>query len=264
MNRLAVTGLSVLAAASLALTACSSGAAKTTSTPSTAASASTPAIPADATAALTAALADLTTTGFDFKETDGATGSGLSGTGSVDATTKSGSIEEKGTVQGANVDIAAVQLNGTFYAKVDLGPMNAQLGLPNTWMTIDPSKITSKNVPFNVSGGNLLDLAGVFTSVTNLQETTPGTITGVVDLTKATGNSAPDVSADGAKAATTPFTATLDAQGRLTTLAVDASAYDKDNSVTFTFSNYGSPSAITAPSGATPAPDGAYTFLNAS
>jgi hypothetical protein len=262
-RRLAMTGLSVLAAASLALTACESGTTKASGTPS--GGASTAAAPVDASAALTAALADLATTGFDYTTAEGASGGdGLTGGGTFNPATKSASLTEQGTEEGTKVEIGAVRIDTALYAKVDLGPLNATFGLPNTWMTIDTSKVTGTSLPFSISSGDLLDLAGVFTSVSDVKMTDPTTITGTVDLTKATGTTAPDVSADGTKAATTPFTAKMDAQGHLTSLAVDTSAFDKANSATFTFSNYGSPSAITAPSGATPAPDSAYTFLNQS
>jgi hypothetical protein len=59
-----------------------------------------------------------------------------------------------------------------------------------------------------------------------------------------------------------PFTVTLDSLGRIAELKIDAGAGHEADSEDFQFSNYGSPSPITKPDGAIPAPDGIYQVLN--
>jgi hypothetical protein len=269
-RRIAVAGLAVFAAASLALTACES-----TGTP-VAGSSSGPAGPASPsasaslspTAALTAALADLKGTGYDFTQTQGVTGAGTTGSGTYDPSTQSATLTQKGVEQGINAEVDATQIGTNLWVKVDLGPLNKQLGLPTSWMTVDTSKITAGNEPFDFTGSDIFDLAGVMTSVSNVQFTDPTTITGTVDLTAATGNNTPDsdsITKDGAAAKTVPFTAKLDDQGRLTSLTVDTTKFDKDIALATTYSNYGSPSPVAAPTGdIVPAPAGAYSFFNGS
>jgi hypothetical protein len=265
-HRFAVTGLVVFAAASLALAGCSASS-KTTDNPTAGASTSASAPAPDATAALTAALAGLTTSGFDFTETSGVAGGDmLNATGTIDVAKKAASLTGKGTAEGANIEIDVVEVSPAVYAKIDLGTLNASVGLPNTWMSLDPTKIKSGGLPVDLTQADLLDLAGLFASVTNAaySGTDPSTITGTVDLTKATGATAPDVSAYASQAAATPFTAKLDSAGHLAALTIDTTAYDKSSNLAFAFSNVGSPSAVTAPTGATPAPDAVYSFLSGS
>jgi hypothetical protein len=58
------------------------------------------------------------------------------------------------------------------------------------------------------------------------------------------------------------FDATLDDQGRLIELKLTSSGSDSlDQDIKF--SNYGSPTPVTAPTDSVPAPDGVYQFLNA-
>lgn len=263
-HRFAVTGLVVFAAASLALAGCSASS-KTTDNPSTSPSPSAAAV-LDPKAALTAALAVVASKGFDFTETIGAPGiDNINATGTIDPATKSASISGKGTESGLNLSLDVVEQGGNVWLKIDAGAFNAQAGLPKTWMTVDASKITdSTSLPFDINSPDLLDLAGLFTSVADVKLTDPTTLTGTVDLTKATGSTAPDVTDHATEAATTPFTVTFDGSGNPKSLTVDTSAYDKGSQIVFTFSNFGSPTAITPPTGASPAPATAYAFLGGS
>ncbi len=262
-RRVAVAGLAVLAAASLAMSACeSTGAAAPagSSSPSAPASASNP------TAALTAALASLKGTGFDFVETQGTATAGATGPGTYNPATQSASLTQKGIEQGISAEIDATQIGTQLWAKVDLGPLNAQLNVPNTWMKVDLSKITQGNTPFDFTGSDVFDIAGLLASVSNLQMPDASTITGNTDLSAATGDNTPgsdSLSKAGAKAKTTPFTIKLDGSGHVTSVVIDTSGYDPTMGFSWTFSNWGSPSAITAPTGdVTAAPDAAYQFFN--
>ena len=92
-------------------------------------------------------------------------------------------------------------------------------------------------------------------------------LTGTVDLTAATGVSAPDagdLQSSGDAAKTVPFAAALDGQGRLVKLSINADAFNPNLSQSYSFSNYGSPTTIQAPPAAqvSPAPATMYSFLN--
>ncbi len=269
-RRFALAGLGMLAVASLALTGCESTA---TTTPSASNSPGSPGSSGGGTAALpagdalTAAIGKLKGTGYDVKVvSEGGTGQG---TGSVDPTTNSASLDEKGTVQGQSIEIAALQIGSDLWAKVNLGALNAQLGVdPAKWMLLDQSKITDASAkPFDLAGPDAFGVTGKLTSVKNVTRVDATHLTGTVDLTQATGVSAPssaDLSKAGAAAAATPFTATLDDQGRLVDIKINADAVNKNLSDEISFSNYGSPTAISKPNAAdvVPAPEGLYQIFS--
>ena len=253
-SRIAAIGLAI--AAGLALTACT-----TTS--------KTPAGPSagPGNAALTAALGKIGSTSynFDIKQR------GLGGGGSVDPVAHNASIQLIGPEQGTNVNIQALQIGiGNLFAKFDAGSViDAQVGIdPTKWMLVDLNQLTGPNAkPFDATSGDVLDVAGLMAGVNTVQQTDSTHLTGTVDLTRATGVNVPtadDLTTAGTAAKTTPFTATLDGQGRLTELNIDASGFDKDLSFDIVFSAFGAASALTAPAAADfiPAPAGLYQLLN--
>ena len=263
-RRIAAMGLGIFAAASLSLTACeSTGTTSTGTSPSASAPAPT-AAPADT---LIAALGKLKSQGYDVKMT--AASGGLNGNASIDPTAGNASLEEKGSVQGVTIDISAVEIGTDLWAKIDLGAASSQLGIdPTKWMLVDQTKLTgADSKPFDLTGPDALAVAGLLTSVTNVTATDATHLSGTVDLTAATGISSPDssdLSKAGDAAKTVPFTVTLDDQGRITDIKVTPSAAELAEE--FTFSNYGSPTAITAPPAANviPAPAAIYSFFNES
>jgi len=245
-----------VAIASLALSACNSSSKTGGSSPS----ASPSVAPAQA---LANSITALKGQAFDIKLNLG----GLDGTGSIDPPHNSGTIEAKGSQAGVSVDITFTQIANDAWAKLDLGPMSGQLGIdPHKWMHLDLTKLTgSQSKPFDLSGsGDAFDLAGLVKSVSNVKQTDATHLTGTIDLTKATGLSAPDsqtMNKAGASAKSVPFTATLDNQGRLTELKVTGSS---DLTADFQISNFGSPAEVKAPpaSDVVQAPDQIYQFFN--
>jgi hypothetical protein len=233
------------------------------------------AAPASASDALTAAVSGLKGEGYNVTGTAGSTASGgtgqLNATGSVDPSATAATIEFKGTEGGQAVDLAFTQVDQALYAKVDIPPVQSQLGVaPDQWMQLDPSKITGgQAVPFDLSGStDAFGVAGLLTSVSDVKypdQSDPTTITGTVDLTAATGVGAPDkedLTKAGTAAKTTPFTATLDSQGRLTQIKVNADGYDGDLSEDINYTDIGSPTNVNAPTSSIPAPAPAYQFFN--
>jgi hypothetical protein len=226
---------------------------------------------------LNAAVASLKGQGYDINGTSGSTASGgtgsLTATGSVDADSTAATVDFHGTEGGVPVDLDFTQIGEQFFAKFDLGPEQSQLGVgADQWMLVDPSKITSPNaLPFDLSGASdALDVAGLLTSVADVRYPDPSDpmrISGTVDLTAATGAASPDATdlkAAGAAAKTTPFTATVDGQGRLTDIRVDADAFNGNLSEEIRYSDFGSPDPVTAPpaNSVIPAPESAYAFFN--
>lgn len=259
-RRMAVTGL---AAACFALTACATSNATPTS------GQSSPALSSPALSgkdALISALATIGSTSYNVTITQGT----LNGTGAVDPVAKNATVDVKGLEQGTNVEIQALQFGADLYGKFDLGSAgDAQFGIdPTKWMKVDQSKLTGPNAkPFDLTSGDALDVAGLVAGLNSVQQTDATHLAGTVDLTKATGASAPsagELTTAGAPAKTTPFTATLDGQGRLVELKVDADSFNKDLTFDIAFSAFGSATPISAPAASDiiPAPDAVYQIMN--
>ncbi len=255
----AIAGLGLFVAAGLTLTACGSSA-KPAATPSPSAAASMP--PADA---LDRALGELKTEGYNVTTMD----SDSSGTGVAEPSTNTASFHQESRVQGANLTAAAVESGGNRWIRLDLGPAGTQFQIdPNTWYAVDATKLTNPDSwPLDPTGMDPFGVSGVLAATSDVHATDPTHLTGTVDLTQSTGPAKPDaseLSQAGAAAKTTPFAATLDEQGRLTALTINADGYDKALTRSITFADYGSPTPIVtpSPSAVQPAPASLYQLLN--
>jgi hypothetical protein len=253
--------VSLLLATGLGLAACN-----TNSHPGSA-NTTTPAqvSPADA---LTKALATLKNTGYDATLTLPAQHATTKT--SVDYANKAGT--QTVYVGDQTLFEAFTQIGSDLWLKADFGSGAQNLNLDKTtWYKVDASKLKPDAIPFDLYGSEPprptrllawpLGIGVVFANVTNVTRTDATHLTGVVDLTKATVPAVPGKSS--ATDAAVPFTATLDGQGRLTELKITGT--NEDLNLGITFSNYGSPTPITAPAPAEvlPAPEGLYQAFNA-
>jgi uncharacterized protein YaiE (UPF0345 family) len=259
-RRIAV--VSLLAATSFGMAACTT---PSTNSPGSAPTTTT-APQLSAADAFTKALGTLKTTGFDATVTQDSIGVTIKS--SVDYSTKSASQSATVSAGGLNLSVDVIEVNSDLWVKADMGPLARGANIDKTkWYKVDASKLKPDALPFDLSGAEPLGIGSVFTSVSNVARTDATHLTGTVDLTKATGPEAPDKSTitdAGAAAAAVPFVATLDDQGRLTELKLTPAAANKDLDFDVTFSNYGSPTSISAPAAADvlPATDGIYQALN--
>jgi len=119
----------------------------------------------------------------------------------------------------------------------------------------------------DVANYDVLDMAGLMTTTSGLARKDATHITGTVDLTRSTGVSAPtpsDLEKAGPGAAKIPFTATVDDQGRLIDLVIQADAVDRDLTNEYAFSNIGKPGPVAAPAAADVAttPASVYQIFN--
>jgi hypothetical protein len=253
--------VSLLIATGLGLTACGThsqpGSAPTT----------TPA-QVSPTDALTNALATLKNTGYDATLT--LPGQGATVKTSVDYANKAAT--QATTVNRGNQSLseAFTEIGSDLWVKADFGPATGLNIDKTTWYKVDASKVKPDAVPFDLSGGGQtrptrplawpLGIGPVFANVANVTRTDPTHLSGVVDLSNATGPEASGKSS--ASDAAVAFTATLDGQGRLTELKITGA--DEAFNLDITFSNYGSPTPIPAPAAADvlPAPDGLYQVIN--
>jgi hypothetical protein len=256
IRRFAVVNL--LLCTGLALAACN-----TNSQPGSAAT-TTPAQASPANA-LTNALAALKNTGYDATLTLPAQGATVKT--SIDYADKAAQQVASVTAGDQTRSEAFTEIGRDLWVKADFGPLAQNLNIDKTkWYRVDASKLEPEAIPFDLLGGERthptrplawpLGIGAVFADVANVTRTDATHLAGVVDLTRATGPEAPGKS--GVTDAAVPFTATLDGQGRLTDLRITG-----DLNLDIVFSNYGSPTPITAPAAADvlTAPDGLYQVL---
>lgn len=255
----AAAGLGLLAAAGLTLAACGSGTKPATTPSPSAAGSVSPA------AALSHALGRLKTEGYNVTTMD----SDSTGTGVADPSGNAASFHQESRVQGANITAAAVESGGNRWIRVDLGPAGTQFQIdPNTWYAVDPAKLASADSwPLEPAGMDPFGVSGLLTATSGVHATDATDLAGTVDLTRSTGPARPSaqqLSKAGAAARTTPFAATLDGQGRLTALTINADGYDKTLTRSITFADYGSPTPIVtpAPNLVRPAPASLYQLMN--
>jgi hypothetical protein len=200
--------------------------------------------------ALIASTKQLTQTSYHYTITS----AGVSGSGATDPAAKSASMSMSGAQGGTSMKIDLIKVDTDVYLKLDAGQLNSQLGVsPEKWMHLDAASWGANSNVLNVPGGGGTDVSGLLAGVVNVQSTDGKTLTGTLDLTKATGNSA--VSADalskaGAKAKAVPFTAVLDDQGRLSSLKIDGSGIQDGLTIDMAFSDYGKPAGISKPDAA--------------
>ncbi len=266
-TRLTVIGLSALAAASLALGACSTTQGNSTQ-PSAGGSESSgtgsaPSGSAAAQSALVASIQQLSQTPYKYHLTAG----GLSGDGSADPTTKSATVSMTGTDRGTSTKIDMIAINTDFWLKLNMGNSNQSLGISSDkWLHIDAARLgAGANLPVDPSGGSAT-ASGLLSGVTNVQQVDSQHFTGSIDLTKATGVSGVTqdlLSKAGVKAKSVPFTATLDSQGRLTDLKVDLSSIDPSLALEVSYTDYGTPVTVSRPdqSQVAEAPDSVYQLF---
>jgi hypothetical protein len=244
-RRLAVASIAALATVGLAAAGCggNTSGVDAGATAGASAKASPSLAPKDVLVASTAALQK---TSYKFTMS----AAGLSGQGSADAAHKTASMSMSGKEEGVSMKMDFLFLNTDCYIKMDLGKANSQLGIsPTKWMHLDASTLSGEDLPFQ-STDDPADIDGLFDGLVNVTSTDGKTFSGTLDMTKASGDSAPDsdvLDSLGDKAKAVPFTATLDDKGEVTTLKVDGTGISPDLNVDVTFSDYGTPVTVTKP-----------------
>jgi hypothetical protein len=253
IRRLAAAGIVLLVPAALVLGGCGSSSKGSTTGGGTKAGAAaspspSPLAPKDA---LAASVKQLTATTYDMNITS----QEMTGNGSADPAGKKAAISASGTVEGMKIKMDIVAIGTDSWVKLDFGTeLNQQLQIKSTnWYHLDLAKLGSKSsMPLDPSTGDSLDMAGVMAGIVTAERVDAQHYRGTMDLTSMTGVAAPgadELKKAGDKAKSVPFTATVDAQGRLTELKVDASSIDPTLSMTVTFSNYGSATPVQKPAG---------------
>lgn len=262
--RLAGLGLVTTAAVALAVAGCdnNTSAAPGAATPSTGASSGS-ASAADPAAAsqLAAATAKLDQTSFKITVTSG---SGFKLTGAIDAPHSNGTADVTATGPNASVNIKTLLVGQDLYVQIPGITKN------NSWTHLDGSKLPA-NASIGLRPGQIdpVNTANLLSSTTDVHSTGSNSYAGTLDLTKAAGLagiSKVTIDGYGQAASQVPFTAGLDAQGRLQELTIDLPPVNgqKTEPIDALYSDYGAPVDVQRPaaSDVTEAPDSIYQALN--
>jgi len=255
--RLAGLGLATMATVALATAGCgdnATGASTPSSAASAAPSATTSADPA-AAAKLAQAVEQLDQTSFTLTATSG---SGFRMTGSIDAPNGKAAAQLTASGPNAEINVKTTLIGQDLYAQV---PGITKAG---TWTHVDGSRLPA-NANIGLRPGQIdpVNTANLLKATTDVKATSDNSYTGSVDLSKVAGVAGlgqVTIAASDAPVQNVPFTATLDAQGRLSTLTVNLPQADP---LQVAYANYGQPVQVTAPapSEITEAPDSFYSSL---
>lgn len=250
--RRAVVLVALTAAAAGPLTGCGNEtdtAPPAASSPASASPSPTPSPTPDPTAELGASVQALTTT--TYQVTTRTTGADAStGTAAIDPVAKNASITQTGLIEGKPVKIEMLLIGTDRYARFTGIPLPGMNGA--NWSHLDTARVAS--IP-DLGVDKLTDPAGAgqfAKAIVTAEKSGPGQYSGTFDLTRAVDmvdQTSADVAAIGAPAKNLPFKATLDEQGRLSTLTFTVPAQGQSTAAGYetTFSGYGSPVNLAKP-----------------
>ncbi|MFI7607150.1 hypothetical protein ACIBTV_18680 [Micromonospora sp. NPDC049366] len=213
------------------------------------------AVPADPKEALLASTKELEQGNFTFTlAADGVTGKGLihkpSNSAQITMTMSDGAESSMG--------LELIYIEPDSWVKLDLGELGDMIpgaaATKDKYQHLDQSKIKdSEMLSLNMADVDPGDSANLLKTITDVQKTGEGTYSGKLDVSTVTNSDALDqdlVKALGDQAKALPFTAKLDAQGRLTELvmSVPAVGETKAHEIKVTYADYGSAAAAQKPS----------------
>ncbi|RKN39971.1 hypothetical protein [Micromonospora endolithica] len=235
-RRLATTGVALVAALGLGLTGCGT---TTDAGPGGDAAAPTSTAPADALGELTAAAQQLNKQSMRVTMTSAL----LNGSGTMDPATKTSDMTlDMGTLGKFQV----LSTGDDVYLKMS-GGLLAQQSSSDKWMHLDMRKV-SKDSPFNfMPDGDPGGVNKLVNSVVAVERTAAGGYAGTLDYTRTMADDK-DIAAFGDKAKAVPFTATVDAEGRLTELVVDTSTLvESFGKMSTRYADFGTPVTVRTP-----------------
>jgi hypothetical protein len=191
----------------------------------------------------------------------------LSASGTVDPTAGSVTVTANTIHDGQQVTIENLTIHDRTWARIDIGASAADYGIdPTKWLKLDSSLLTTGSLPYDQSHfGDTFDLAAVLGGVLTATRDSAGHYSGRINLTGVAGvaSMVPAGSGLGVAATNLPFTAKIDAHGRL----VDLKVTGTDPAATFDFgiSDYSAETAADPPNDVDveAAPSNAYALLRA-
>ncbi len=148
---------------------------------------------------------------------------------------------------GTDGRIAVRKVGNDLYMKFG-GSLGSMLGgAGGKWMHVDATKVPEGSA-FSMRGSNPKDASKMIAATTGVEKTGDGSFKGVLDMTRTPGANTKSLEALGAKATAVPFTARVDAEGRMTELVIDVETLAPGaGKVTTRYSDFGTPVSVDAP-----------------
>ncbi|TCB87866.1 hypothetical protein E0H26_28645 [Micromonospora zingiberis] len=119
--------------------------------------------------------------------------------------------------------------------------------LSDKWLYVNTSKLDDDS-DLKIMADDPGNVRALIKSIVAVDRTSPGNYAGTVDYTKTAGVDSDLVRMFGDKAASVPFTATVDTEGRLTGLVIDMTTLDaRIGEIKATYSDFGTPVTVRKP-----------------
>ncbi|NLU79345.1 hypothetical protein HCA58_13330 [Micromonospora sp. HNM0581] len=231
------------------LAACSNSGSDTPS----AASPAEAGVPADPEAALVASTKGLAEGNFTFT----IVADSMTGRGTFHKPSNSAQMTMAIGDEDFTMDFDLIQIQPDTWVKVNLGDLfdgvPGMEAIKDKYQHLDATKAKeAKNLDVFKEGTDPADAAGMFEGLAEVRKTGEGAYSGTFDLTAVQDSVAADedmIKALGDKAKTIPFTAKLDAEGRLSELvmSIPAAGETKAQDIKVTYGDYGAASAVQKP-----------------
>jgi hypothetical protein len=203
-----------------------------------------PAKPADPAAELAAAATRLADESLKVTMTM-ATGLNAEGVVNAEGTRMDMTMTMNGSGSGDST-IAMRKIDDDLYMKF-AGSLGSVGGEGDKWLHVDSSKLPEGSA-FSMQGSNPKDASKMIAATAGVEKTGDRSFKGVLDMTRAPGANARSLESLGAKATAVPFTAQVDAQGRMTELVIDVETLAPGaGTMTTRYSDFGTPVSVEAP-----------------
>ncbi len=172
-------------------------------------------------------------------------GGTLSMTGGLDPAGQAAVVHMSLSALGTSIELDDIARGDAIYLKLTGVP-----GLSGRWMKVTPDVLSSSQRATFGAGADPTGVALLPTAIVTATEPSPGTITGTLDLSKTAGSLAfgrDRIAALDGGGKAVPFTATVDAQGRLTRMTILAALGGQPVRIDSTYRDFGAPVVATAP-----------------
>ncbi|MFG2045059.1 hypothetical protein [Dactylosporangium sp. NPDC048998] len=197
-----------------------------------------------------------------------------SGQATIDGPKKQAYLKMISTDPDAKFTMEVLLIDPDAFVKMDMGELAKLPGMQllngKTWMHVDRSKIKdAESLGLKDNETDMLDIKALLQSAQSVQSAGDHKYSGTLDLAKGENSPMTDtdvVKALADKAASVPFTATLDADGHLTDLLIDvpAAGDKKAHQLKLTITEYGTAKMPDKPTGkaVVEAPANLYDIFN--